>query len=128
MGPGNPANDMDAQAVNSIICPQCEATLDPRDELCPVCGAATRNEANDPEPDSNSSPSFSDRLPRHPWVLAILLLHLGVFGIPIYWKTKHSTNVRIMIVLVSIAYTIFFAVVVYWGIMQIVELFRSMTG
>ena len=32
-----------------------------------------------------------------PWVIVVLLLHVGFLGIPIYWKTKYPLSTRLWI-------------------------------
>ena len=42
-----------------------------------------------------------------PWLIIVVLLHVGLLGIPYYWKTKYSVPMRLTIIAVSIAYTLF---------------------
>lgn len=41
-----------------------------------------------------------------PWVIIVLLLHVGLLGIPVYLKTKYSLGTRIWICIASIVYTV----------------------
>ena len=41
-----------------------------------------------------------------PWVIVLMVLHIGFFGIPFYWKTNYSVGVRVLIIAVSILYTV----------------------
>lgn len=41
----------------------------------------------------------------NPWALLVLVLHVGFLGIPLYWKTKYSLPVRLLIIVASIVYT-----------------------
>ena len=108
---------MDSYSVETMICPSCHADLPADAERCVRCGSSTRP--------SNGSDELgrpgeqAERLRDRPWLLTILLLHLGVFGIPLYWQARYSRNIRIGIVIVSILYTILVIVVVAWGVMQI---------
>jgi hypothetical protein len=42
----------------------------------------------------------------NPWALLVLVLHVGFLGIPLYWKTRYSLPVRLLIILASIVYTL----------------------
>ena len=82
-------------------------------DLCDRCGAST----------SGDHQEVAERpLRDRPWVMTILLLHLGVFGIPLYWKASYSRNTRILVVILSIVYTLLVVVVVIWGCMQMYRL------
>jgi len=54
-----------------------------------------------------------------PWLLAVVLLHVGFLGIPVYWRTKYSTSVRLAIIAASIAYTLFVVIFVYWVVTRV---------
>jgi len=58
-----------------------------------------------------------------PWVLVILVLHVGLLGLPVYWKLNYSFGARLLIILASIAYTVFAVLVIIWGCRQIALLF-----
>lgn len=75
--------------------------------------------ALEPEGKEADKTGFYDR----PWVIIVLILHLGVLGIPAYWKTNYSVQARLVMVAASIVYTIFAVTVIYWGLMQIRALF-----
>ncbi len=90
---------METFSVVSIICPSCGTELEPTADVCQECGASTASD----RPDGN----LMDR----PWMLAIVVLHLGLIGIPLYWRTKYSIPIRLAIIGFSIVYTIFVVVV-----------------
>jgi hypothetical protein len=100
--------------VDSIVCPKCDSTLDAMASHCPHCNTSTTDK---------NAPSADPRLVDRPWLIVIVLLHLGVLGIPLYWCTRYSLKTRLMIVLFSIVYTVFAVGVIIWGIMQILKLF-----
>lgn len=62
-------------------------------------------------------------LVEQPWILLVLVLHVGVLGIPVYWKLNYPLTARLLIILGSIAYTIFAVLVIIWGCRQIAQLF-----
>jgi len=95
---------MKAASVDTIICPQCSAELPVDAQACAHCGSSTELSAT----------SNAQRLLDRPWFLLILILHVGLLGIPAYWKTKYSLGVRLLIVLASIAYTVFAVGVIFW--------------
>ena len=118
---------MDESFVTTIVCPQCHESLDPSAEVCHRCGAATfahTNQAthtNQVNRDAHPGSSSSDRLIDKPWLIIVVLLHVGLLGIPMYWRTSYSVGVRIGIVLASIVYTVVavgFIVYMLWWIMQ----------
>ena len=106
-------------AANSNVCPECNATLAPTADVCPRCHAALGRPAQHKRTDA-------DRLIDRPWLIVVLLLHLGVLGIPLYWSTRYSIGVRTLIVLASIVYTILAVLGIWWGIAQIIGMFRSL--
>ena len=93
---------MEAETIDTIICPGCHAELAASDEVCSQCGAAT----TDKRP--------PEELINRPWVLIVLMLHVGLLGIPFYWKTKYSVGTRLLIILASIAYTVFAVTFIIW--------------
>ncbi len=92
---------MDAADLNSIICPRCGADLPPTVAICSHCGGSTLADRSQPK----SNQHLTQLLDR-PWVLVVLLLHVGLLGIPIYWRTKYSLPTRLLLVVGSIAYTV----------------------
>jgi hypothetical protein len=72
-----------------------------------------------------TAPEDSRSLFQRPWVILILVLHLGALGIPLYSRLDYSRAVRISIVVISIVYTIFVAMVIYWSVQQIINGFAS---
>ena len=56
------------------------------------------------------------RLVNNPWALLVLVLHVGLLGIPLYWKTKYSLTVRLLIILASIVYTLVAVWLIVWWI------------
>ncbi|MFV1966299.1 MAG: hypothetical protein ACC628_12820 [Pirellulaceae bacterium] len=104
-----------ATVVDTIVCPKCNRTLDASAEDCPYCYTPTA--------DKSSARTTHQRLVDRPWLIIVVLLHLGVLGIPLYWNTRYSVRTRLIIVLVSLLYTIFAIAGIVWGIMQIVKLF-----
>jgi len=91
---------MESYSVTSIICPNCTIELEASEDVCHQCGAKTTCDV-----DVNDKPRT--KLVDRPWLLIVVLLHVGVLGIPMYWKTKYSTSVRLAIIGASIAYTVF---------------------
>jgi ribosomal protein L40E len=91
---------MDAVNVTTIICSDCGAELEPTDETCRQCGRRTAKQQG-----SESKEKLNQLLDR-PWVIVVLILHVGLLGIPVYWKTRYSLGARLFLVLASIAYTV----------------------
>ena len=102
---------MDALEVSTIICPGCGAELRPADEVCQQCGRM-------PKPAASDSKARLKQLLDRPWVLVVLILHVGFLGIPVYWKTNYSLGVRLFMVIASIVYTVgavaFIVVMLRW--------------
>jgi hypothetical protein len=67
--------------------------------------------------------SKNDQLFDRPWFIIVLMLHVGLLGIPAYWATRYSRRTRVMLVVLSILYTVVAVAIIVWGIMQIVKLF-----
>jgi hypothetical protein len=71
----------------------------------------------DPSDMTESKEKLKQLLDR-PWVIVVLMLHVGLLGIPVYWKTSHSLAVRLMMVVASIVYTVgavaFIVVMLQW--------------
>jgi len=59
-----------------------------------------------------------------PWVILVVLLHVGFLGIPLYWKANYSRNVRLAICVASVVYTVVAVAIIVWGVVQIAQLFR----
>jgi tellurite resistance protein TehA-like permease len=49
-----------------------------------------------------------------PWAMLVLVLHVGVLGIPLYWKARYSLAVRLLIILGSIVYTVAAVWAIVW--------------
>jgi hypothetical protein len=111
---------METMAVNRIVCPQCEALLEPSAHRCPYCGAPTTI-----TPIAPARPTR--RLFDRPWVVLIVLLHVGVLGIPYYWKTPYPVAVRAGLVFLSVCYTVFAVAVIAWGVWQIGRAVQSLS-
>ena len=110
---------MESYSVTSIICQNCTTDLDPNDDICHQCGA---NTSGDVERKDGSRGRLIDR----PWLLIVVVLHVGLLGIPMYWKTKYSMRVRLIIIAVSIAYTIFSVVIIVVVGMSIIDNIRML--
>ncbi|MBC8354661.1 MAG: hypothetical protein H8E66_21905 [Planctomycetes bacterium] len=90
---------MNTVNVTTIICSDCGAELAATAATCQHCGGATAN-----QPPNASKEKLKQLLDR-PWVIVVLLLHVGLLGIPVYWKTNYSVATRLLIVVASIVYT-----------------------
>ena len=100
----------DAIFVNEIICPKCQASVDATQARCSQCDAPMV--AADTAPLSIQADSALNK----PWVIVVLLLHVGLLGIPVYWKLNYSTATRLFIIVASILYTVFaVGVIVLFG-------------
>ena len=110
---------MDAHNVSTIVCAGCGAELQSTGSACQQCGRITANSAT-----TNSKEKLKQLLDR-PWVIVVLMLHVGLLGIPVYWKTSYSLGARAFMVIASIVYTVgavaFIVVMLRW-------LYRIMTG
>ena len=91
---------MNALHVTTINCPGCGAELQPIDRACQQCGHAM------PKPAAIDSKEKLKQLLDRPWVIVVLMLHVGLLGIPVYWKTNYSLGARLLMVIASIVYTI----------------------
>jgi len=91
---------MDAFHVTTILCPDCGAELRPTDEACEQCGRTTAR------PAATESKEKLKQLLDRPWVIVVLMLHVGLLGIPVYWKTNYSLGARLTMVIASIVYTV----------------------
>jgi len=110
---------MEAYSVVSIVCPNCGTALEPADDVCHRCGARTSIAAP-------QSAAPRARLMDRPWLLIIVVLHVGVLGIPLYWKTKYPAPVRLAIIGASVVYTVLAVAVIALGSMYIIGQFRSL--
>ncbi len=104
--------------MTTVPCANCGATLNSTLPYCPACGRITVVDAVVVD-----TPRF--RFVDKPWVLIVLLLHVGLLGIPIYWTSRHSLGTRWTMVIGSIAYTLFAIAVILWGLSQIMRVFYS---
>ena len=91
---------MDALNITTMICPDCGAELRPTDEACAQCGHTTA------KPAATESKEKLKQLLDRPWVIVVLMLHVGLLGIPVYWKTNYSLSARLVMVIASIVYTV----------------------
>jgi hypothetical protein len=91
-----------------VVCPSCLAESDASAETCARCGQ--RLEGSKRASETEGAAKLIDR----PWLMILLVLHLGLLGIPLYWKSSYSLARRIQICLASIAYTVFVLFAVYW--------------
>jgi hypothetical protein len=114
---------MEAQSVNTIICPSCGADLGVAMTRCDHCGASTQGRSSQPA----TIPS-AERILDRPWILVVLLLHVGLLGIPIYWRTKYSVPTRLAIILASIVYTVVALAIIYWAAMKILQFIQVISN
>lgn len=103
--------------------------MEPQEADAPQVDVAA-NRAGDPAGLSSDEPesAASARLRDEPGWIVILVLHLGLFGIPLYWRTRYPVSVRLLIVVVSLVYSLLFGLVVFWGGLQIVRLVRELSS
>jgi hypothetical protein len=111
---------MEAHTVTTIVCRKCHADLAVSAAFCDQCGTPT----NDGQPPSGAPADAQRRLMDRPWFIIVLLLHVGVLGIPAFWKTNYSVPTRLLIILASILYTLFAVVVIIWSLKQIAAVFQ----
>gem|GEM_PF-3397166 len=109
----------DATLVNEIICPSCQASVDAALTQCPQCHASLI------APDQAPRMIRSNSALNKPWVIVLLLLHVGILGIPYYWKLKYSVSTRLFIIAASIAYTVFAVGAIVLFLYWIALLFRN---
>ena len=111
---------MNSILVATIICPHCHAELEAERDVCPHCRTSLRKGAGNGE-GAGKQNHVLDR----PWILLVLLLHVGLLGVPIYLRTRYSLKTRILICLASVAYTVF----VVWFIFVVGSyIYRQFTG
>ena len=109
---------MEARAVTTFVCRTCHADLDVDAKFCGQCGAPTAERQAE-----IAGSTAHNRLLDRPWFLIVLVLRVGVLGIPAYWQTKYSAATRLLIIIASILYTLFAIVVIVWSVQQILALF-----
>lgn len=115
--------------IANVFCPHCEQLVPLDAPRCPFCvqplhavGGGRHPGPIDSGPsDSGTGAPLLDR----PWVLVVLLLHVGVLGIPVYWRSRRPLGTRLCLVVASILYTIGAVAVIVWGLRQIVQLVQS---
>jgi hypothetical protein len=112
---------METYSVVSIICPNCKTALDPGDDVCRQCGAHTTSGVVD------TTDAPRTRLIDRPWLLIVVVLHVGLLGIPLYWKTSYSTSVRLVIIVASIVYTVFALAIIIGVGKYLFDTFRMLT-
>lgn len=76
------------------------------------------------KPATEARQQFKELLDR-PWFIVVLILHVGFLGIPLYWRTKYSLGVRVMIVVASIAYTVGAVACIVWMLRALVRMFTA---
>jgi hypothetical protein len=108
--------------ITNVICPRCATEVDAKAVRCTRCGA---NLDGTVEPVIMATVAHARPLTDRPWFILIVLLHVGLLGIPYYWKTGYSLRARWLMCFASVAYTIFAVAVIIWGIMQILKLFNA---
>ena len=107
---------MDPYTLDTIVCPRCHQDLPVASEICGHCGADTRGTtAVESERENDESSSLLHR----PWVVLVIVLHLGFLGIPVYWRLKYSLAERIWICVASIVYTVLAVALIWWGVLRI---------
>lgn len=114
-------SDTNSLLISTVICPRCHAELDAQADTCTRCGSSLKKTGRL----QTTAAQHQQRIVDRPWFILIVLLHLGVLGIPYYVQTRHSLSTRVLLCLASLAYTVFAVVVIYWGIMQIVRAFSA---
>jgi hypothetical protein len=105
--------------VATIICPRCHAEVAAAVHQCPGCGCTLQFQQ--PAAPAPSPQRPATRLLERPWVVTILVLHLGAFGIPLYWHLRLSLRARCWIIGLSILYTLLVVLIVVWALMQIMK-------
>ena len=98
MPSSNETTAIDAVVVDTIVCKNCRAEFDSRDNRCPKCGGPFKP----PVP-------LLDR----PWfILGLLFLAALVLGLPFLWKSRaFKTPAKIVIAILVTLET----VVVFWA-------------
>jgi len=91
---------MDPFDLTTILCPVCGAAMRSADETCEQCGRTIA------KPAATDAKVKLKQLLDRPWVIVVLMLHVGLLGIPVYWMTNYSLAARLMMVVASIVYTV----------------------
>ncbi|MGE0759931.1 MAG: hypothetical protein AB7F89_00965 [Pirellulaceae bacterium] len=113
---------MNALLVSTILCDRCHAEISAQVRQCPHCGAAqtvATLSGNTATPAAAPHSEYRERLIDKPWLLTVVLLHVGLLGIPLYWTTRYSLGVRLGICLASVVYTIAAVAGIGWGLWYI---------
>lgn len=97
---------MQPALVPTIICPHCEADLEAHREFCPHCGRSVTT-----HPDA---PQSTREIMNRPWMIALVLLHVGLLGIPLYWQLDYPRSTRLWLCIGSIAYTVLAVGLIVW--------------
>jgi hypothetical protein len=100
-----------------IVCPYCGQVVAADADRCPHCERST---AADP---TQALPT--KRLTDRPWLIVLMILHVGCLGIPLYWRTRYSLAVRMLLVAVSVIYTVLTVVGIIWGCAYILRMLRG---
>ncbi|MBI2480700.1 MAG: hypothetical protein HYV60_19355 [Planctomycetia bacterium] len=91
---------MNAGNGTTVICTECGTRLPATADICLQCGGTiAKHQATE------SKEGLKQLLDR-PWVIVVLILHVGFLGIPVYWKTNYSLGARLFMVVTSIVYTV----------------------
>jgi hypothetical protein len=107
--------------ITNVICPRCDAEVNATAMRCTRCGASLDSQE---EPVTVAAISNEPPLTDRPWFIVLVLLHVGLLGIPYYLKTGYSLRARWMMCFASVAYTVFAVAVIIWGCLQILKLFE----
>jgi len=102
----------ESAVVAQIVCPLCHTMIDATTDVCHQCGAHTEGKTLQADPKTT-------RLIDRPWLILLVILHVGILGIPVYWRTRHSVPARLMLILLSGIYTVFAVWFIIWGVIQI---------
>jgi hypothetical protein len=102
---------MEAESVEHILCPVCDADLPPALETCPQCGTSTRAGTSVAPPTRRGTPGPGDStagLLDRPWVvLCLLFFVMAILGLPLLWKSRaFSAPMKILLSVVVTLYTI----------------------
>lgn len=90
----------DGGGDSSRTCVDCGADIAVTANRCQQCGSTV---AALPSSDAKAQ---LKRLLDRPWFLVVLILHVGLLGIPVYWRTKYSVGTRLLMIVISIVYTV----------------------
>lgn len=110
---------MEARFVDTILCPNCEATLPAAAALCPHCGATTRPGHLQSAKDGAAHPAAGARpaaarapqgppLLDRPWVvLSLLFFVMAILGLPLLWKSRaFSLASKVLLSIIVTLYTL----------------------